>query len=157
MISLTKEGIVVYFVNRSEIEARIAHIDTLLKELEEQQKFSTTIEQLALERAIHVIIEAMLDVGNNMIDGFIMRDPGSYHDIIDILIDEKVIPSEDEASYKALIDLRQILVQKYLSVEHDKLSQVLFTHIAVFQRFSGHIRTYLNNELGVANAFSNEP
>ena len=33
----------------------------------------------------------MMDVGNLMIDGFIMRDPGSYEDIIDILIDEKVI------------------------------------------------------------------
>jgi len=147
----------VYFVNRSEIEARIAHIDTLLKKVKEQEEFSTTIAQLALERAIHVIIEAMLDVGNSMIDGFIMRDPGSYHDIIDILIDEKVIPSEDENSYKELIDLRQILVQKYLSVDHDKLREVLFTHIVVLQRFSSHIRTYLDNELGVANAFSNEP
>lgn len=146
-----------YFVNRSEIEARIAHIDTLLKKVKEQEEFSTTIAQLALERAIHVIIEAMLDVGNSMIDGFIMRDPGSYHDIIDILIDEKVIPSEDENSYKELIDLRQILVQKYLSVDHDKLREVLFTHIVVLQRFSSHIRTYLDNELGVANAFSNEP
>jgi len=157
MISLIQEGITVYFVNRSDIEARIVHIDTLLKELESQQNFTSTIEQLALERAIHVMIEAMLDVGNNMIDGFIMRDPGSYHDIIDILIDEKVIPSEDETSYKELIDLRQVLVQKYLLIEHDKLSKVVFKHIAVLQKFSSHIRTYLDNELGVANAFSNEP
>lgn len=156
MILLIKEGIVVYFVNRSEIEAQISHIDTLYKEIKKVENFNTTVEKLALERAIHVIIEAMLDVGNNMIDGFIMRDPGSYHDIIDILIDEKVIPSEDESSYKALIDLRQILVQKYLAVEHDELSKVLFTHIATLQKFSGHIRTYLDNELGVANAFSNE-
>lgn len=29
-----------------------------------------------------------------MIDGFIMRDPGSYEDIIDILVDERVIPKD---------------------------------------------------------------
>lgn len=152
-----KEGIRVYFVNRSEIEARIAHIDTLLKEIDQQKTFTTTTEQLALERAIHVIIEAMLDVGNSMIDGFIMRDPGSYHDIIDILVDEKVIPKKDEASYKALIDLRQMLVQNYLNIDHDTLEKVMSTHMSVYQQFSDYIKTYLNNELGVANAFSNEP
>lgn len=156
MILLRWEGIVVYFVNRSEIEQRISHIDKLLQQIESQKEFTTTIEHLALERAIHVIIEALLDVGNSMIDGFIMRDPGSYHDIIDILIDEKVIPQEDEDSYKDLIDLRVMLVQKYLEIEHDKLEKVMFTHMSVFKKFSGYIRTYLDNELGVANAFSNE-
>ena len=29
-----------------------------------------------------------------MIDGFIMRDPGSYEDIIDIMEDERVITTE---------------------------------------------------------------
>src|SRR5699024_5641977 len=145
-----------YFVNRSEIEERISHIDKLLNAIKKQETFSNAIEELALERAIHVIIEAMLDVGNSMIDGFIMRDPGSYHDIIDILLDEKVIPEEDESGYKALIDLRQILVQKYLTVDHQQLKDVLFTHMNVLQKFSSYIRTYLDNELGVANAFSNE-
>lgn len=145
-----------YFVNRSEIEQRITHIDTLFNIIEEQKSFSSSIEKLALERIVHVIIEAMLDVGNSMIDGFIMRDPGSYHDIIDILIDEKVIPESDEISYKELIDLRQLLVQKYLTIDYERIEQVLFTHKDVLKQFSEHIRTYLNNELGVANAFSNE-
>ena len=41
-----------------------------------------------------------------MIDGFIMRDPGSYDDIIDILEDEKVIQSEQAIPLKAFISLR---------------------------------------------------
>lgn len=146
-----------YFVNRSDIEDRIDHIEALLKEIENKKSFSTSIEKLALERAVHVIIEALLDVGNHMIDGFIMRDPGSYHDIIDILIDEKVIPSEEEDSYKALIDLRQMLVQRYLKINHGTLEKVLLSHMDVYKQFSHYIRTYLDNELGVANAFSNEP
>ena len=49
----------------------------------------------------------MLDVGNSMIDGFIMRDPGSYDDIIDILEDEKVITTEMSESYKRVVPLRK--------------------------------------------------
>ena len=145
-----------YFVNRSEIEQIITHMDSLLQEIKNKQ-YSSLIEKLGLERLSHVIIESIVDVGNLMIDGFIMRDPGSYHDIIDILVDEKVIPEQDESSYKAIIDLRQMLVQEYLKIDHNRLKDVLFTNKDVLMQFSHHIRTYLDNELGVANAFSNEP
>jgi len=145
-----------YFVNRSEIEQIITHMDSLLQEIKNKQ-YSSLIEKLGLERLSHVIIESIVDVGNLMIDGFIMRDPGSYHDIIDILVDEKVIPEQDESSYKAIIDLRQMLVQEYLKIDHNRLKDVLFTNKDVLKQFSHHIRTYLDNELGVANAFSNEP
>lgn len=145
-----------YFVNRSDIEKKLEYIDSLWKELNNKGDFSTTLENLALERMAHVMIESTLDVGNHMIDGFIMRDPGSYHDIIDILIDEKVIPSEHESSYKQLIDLRQMLVQDYLTVDHQKIKDVLFSNKETFMQFSKHVKTYLDNELGVANAFSNE-
>lgn len=145
-----------YFVNRSEIEAIITNMDEILKEVKEDSSFSSTMEQLALERIVHVLIESILDVGNRMIDGFIMRDPGSYYDIIDILLDEKVIPAEDESIYKSFIDLRKMIVQDYLEIDHDIIQETLFASKETLTKFSSHIRAYLVNELGVANAFSNE-
>ena len=112
------EGYDMYFVNRSEIEQTVTHIDELITIAQETKSFASDIEKLGLERVVHVVIESILDVGNMMIDGFIMRDPGSYHDIIDILVDEKVIPAEEEVAYKAVIDLRQMLVQDYLAIDH---------------------------------------
>ena len=44
-----------------------------------------------------------------MIDGFIMRDPGSYEDIIDILDDEKVITTEMSEGFKKIVSLRKNL------------------------------------------------
>ncbi|HLR73155.1 MAG TPA: DUF86 domain-containing protein [Pseudogracilibacillus sp.] len=146
-----------YFVNRSEIEAILSNMDDLLTEVKEQKTFSLPLQQLGLERLIHVLIESILDVGNMMIDGFIMRDPGSYHDIIDILIDEKVLPSEEEKQYKEFIDLRQMIVQNYLAIDQEKLQEVFFSSKDTLLTFSARIREYLENELGVANAFSNEP
>lgn len=145
-----------YFVNRSEIVQTLVHMDNLLTEVKDTSRFHSAIEKLGLERLVHILIEAILDVGNMMIDGFIMRDPGSYHDIIDILVDELVIPEKDAASYKALIDLRQIIVQDYLTIDHDTIETVLLREKAVLSEFTTHIEAYLDNELGVANAFSNE-
>ncbi|HLR71218.1 MAG TPA: HepT-like ribonuclease domain-containing protein, partial [Pseudogracilibacillus sp.] len=87
-----------YFVDRSRIEKTLAYMEDVLNELK-NVRISSFSEKLGLERIVHVLIESVLDVGNMMIDGFIMRDPGSYEDIIDILVDEEVIPAEDEADY----------------------------------------------------------
>jgi uncharacterized protein YutE (UPF0331/DUF86 family) len=145
-----------YFVNRSEIESLLKYFDTLWTEVTDKSQFKNRLQQLALERIVHCMIEAILDVGNRMIDGFIMRDPGSYHDIIDILIDEKVLQSNEEGAYKAMVDARQMIVQHYTVIDHARLIDILFSNQAILMRFSERIRTYLNNELGVANAFANE-
>src|SRR5690625_5278689 len=143
-----------YFVNRSEIEQTIAYLDILLNEMDRSHPPISMVEKLSTERLTHVVIEIILDVGNLMIDGFIMRDPGSYHDIIDILIDERVLPAKDEIAYKELIDLRQMLVNEYLTINHHRIFEVFSKHLHAFKQFSSYIQLYLSNELGVANAFS---
>lgn len=144
-----------YFVDRSKIEKTLLYVDQILEGLKNHQATSFT-ERLSLERMVHVSIEAMLDVGNMMIDGFIMRDPGSYDDIIDILVDEKVLPATEEKAYKTLVSLRKMLVSEYTDVNHDVLLEAKDAYHTVWSEFSSKIRTYLNNELGVANAFSNK-
>ncbi len=144
-----------YFVDRSKIEKILVYMDELLNEIKDKP-FDSKLEKLGLQRSTQMVIESIMDVGNMMIDGFIMRDPGSYHDIIDILIDERVLPAEDEASYKKVVDLRQVLVQNYLEVDDKLLKETMNEEKATLENFSTHIRKYLTNELGVANAFSKE-
>ncbi|UFT98229.1 DUF86 domain-containing protein [Radiobacillus kanasensis] len=142
-----------YFVDRDQIERTLLYVDGLLQELFDHS-YDSFLEKLSLERMIHMTIEAMLDVGNMMIDGFIMRDPGSFHDIIDILVDERVLPEEESDRYKEIVDLRIPLVKEYLSIDHNQLFDVMNKNRDVLGQFSTRIRTYLDQELGVANAFS---
>lgn len=142
-----------YFVDRGKIEEILTYMDGLLQELG-QQSFESFKEKLLLERITQMIIESMLDVGNMMIDGFIMRDPGSYEDIIDILVDEKVLPTEELEGYKTVIKLRTMLVKEYLTINHEKIENTIKDNKQSLGSFSERIRIYLDNELGVANAFS---
>ncbi|TXL58136.1 DUF86 domain-containing protein [Cerasibacillus terrae] len=144
-----------YFVERSKIEKTLIYIEEHLEELG-KYAYESRVEELALERIGHVLIEAIIDTGNLMIDGFIMRDPGSYEDIIDILVDEKVIPEQEINAYKEVIQLRKMLVQDYLQLDIVDLKDKLLKNKKVLDQFSTHIRSYLENELGVANAFSRE-
>lgn len=142
-----------YFVDRTEIEKILRYIEDNVNIMKGQESWNGKIERLALERVIHLLIESILDVGNALIDGFIMRDPGSYEDIIDILVDEKVISAEDEKPLKDVVQFRKPLVQNYLEIDHDKIFQVTNASIDTLEAFSAKVRQYLQNELGSITTF----
>ncbi|MBS4178554.1 DUF86 domain-containing protein [Lederbergia citrea] len=144
-----------YFVDREKIESLLKFMEQQLLLIEKSESWETAIEKLALERSAHTIIESVLDTGNAMIDGFIMRDPGSYEDIVDILTDEKVVSEELSAVLKDIIMFRKMLVQQYVDIDHRALLEVFIRNVDVLQQFSPSVRTYLTNELGPVSAFKN--
>lgn len=144
-----------YFVDREKIEAILAYLEKQIELFLKQEEWFTPIEKAALERLVQMMIESVLDAGNAMIDGFIMRDPGSYDDIIDILTDEKVIKAETGKILKALIAYRKGLVQSYTDVNHEELQQVFSKDIQAIAIFPKNVREYLVNELGPVSAFKN--
>lgn len=144
-----------YFVDQQKITAILDYMDSILEELHTRKSYDTFMETRALERMTQMLIESVLDVGNLMIDGFIMRDPGGFDDIIDILVDENVLPQHEQAPYKAIIHLRKMVVKDYLSVDHASIYHTLSENKAILDAFRTHITTYLENEVGAPNAFMN--
>ncbi|EDL63418.1 type VII toxin-antitoxin system HepT family RNase toxin [Bacillus sp. SG-1] len=144
-----------YFVDREKIEEILIYMEKQLDLFQSQEEWNSRVEQLALERIAHTLIESILDTGNAMIDGFIMRDPGSYEDIIDILLDEKVITKEMELSLKNVIGFRKMVVQEYTQIDHEAVVKSLKDNMDSLRLFPVHVREYLTNELGPVSAFRN--
>lgn len=143
-----------YFVDRNKIALNLNHMNELIAVLEENTDWlHSSINKLALQRIGHNLMEAMMDVGNLMIDGFIMRDPGSYEDIIDILVDEKVITPEMDAPLKAVVGLRKMLVREFIQVNDEEVLNVLTENLSAIKQFPGFVQDYLTNELGPVSAF----
>lgn len=63
-----------YFVDRSKIEKTLGFFEHQLALFDSQTDWQSEIGELALQRIGHLLIECILDTGNDMIDGFIMRD-----------------------------------------------------------------------------------
>ncbi|MGP4073021.1 type VII toxin-antitoxin system HepT family RNase toxin [Piscibacillus sp. B03] len=141
-----------YFVDRDHIEQTLLYMNGLL-ETYEQQTSESFLEKLGTERLAQMVVESIIDVGNMMIDGFIMRDPGSYEDIIDILVDEQVIPKEDETAYKETIGLRKMLVREYTNVNHKEIEEVLSKHVKTLEHFRPYVLDYLEKEMGPVTTF----
>ncbi len=143
-----------YFVDRNKISVTLKHLDELTSIFEKEENWlQNDITALALQRIGHNTMEALMDVGNLIIDGFIMRDPGSYEDIIDILVDEKVITPEMDKPFKEIVGLRKMLVREFVQVDNELVLNVLTTNIEAVKQFTPLVTNYLENELGPVSAF----
>lgn len=143
-----------YFVDRNQIEKALCHIEDLLTLYKKEAVWNEDlIHTLALTRLSHDIIEAIIDVGNTMIDGFIMRDPGSYEDIIDIMDDEKVITTDMTNPIKKVIELRQMIVREFIAVDSNMIIATLDESYDALNLFPEKVRNYLEHELGPISAF----
>ncbi|MFB9757105.1 DUF86 domain-containing protein [Ectobacillus funiculus] len=144
-----------YFVDRKKIEQTLQCLEQTMAVFSAKEEYVQQIDQYALERMAQLMIDCILDVGNAIIDGFIMRDPGSYEDIIDILVDEKVVQPKEGEGLKEVIRLRKMLVQDYISVQHEQVIAALQEQRAVIEAYPSHVRRYLEQELGPVSAFTN--
>lgn len=143
-----------YFVNRKQMTETLAYMTDILQIVKQQSQWNTPLEKLALERSTHVIIEALIDVGNRLIDGFIMRDPGSYDDIFNILTDENVIEEDEAKTIKNIVAARKELIRHYEKVDHQMLLSRLKNAMPVLEKFPRQVKAYLDEEMGPVSAFS---
>jgi uncharacterized protein YutE (UPF0331/DUF86 family) len=144
----------VYFVDRNQIGETLTHMESLLALYGNEKGWhEDVIHTLALERITTVIIESIIDVGNTMIDGFIMRDPGSYEDIIDIMEDERVITPEMANPLKQVIELRKMIVREFTKVDVNVIIKALDAAMDELLAFPNKVRHYLEHELGPVSAF----
>ncbi|BCJ86422.1 type VII toxin-antitoxin system HepT family RNase toxin [Effusibacillus dendaii] len=121
------------------------HIDVLekLTALPRQQFMSDVILQSAAERSLHLALECATDVGNLIIDALIMRDPSSYEDIIQVLADEKLFPSEFADFFMQVVKFRRVLAHDYLERDVAQLYQMVVDHAGDFRRFQEYVSEYV--------------
>ncbi|MEJ8545899.1 type VII toxin-antitoxin system HepT family RNase toxin [Brevibacillus borstelensis] len=142
-----------YDVNTKRIDEVLGHMSQMLALLETltSRKQDALLEDkvalAAMERALHLSIEAVIDVGNALIDGFIMRDPGSYADIVEILRDEQVISDEQAHVLTEVVEFRRFLVNEYAKIPHDAMIPLTAKALPVLRKFEPAVRAYLEKEL----------
>ncbi|WP_051271499.1 DUF86 domain-containing protein [Shimazuella kribbensis] len=141
-----------YELNLTRIDSQSTYLSTCLQVIQEIDRPTNEIERFALMRSFHIGVECVIDIGNTIIDGFIMRDPGGYSDIIDILEDEQVISAILANKLKTFVKLREQLVRYYDQVDDRSLEEHL-GDVVVFQQFLEHIDAFLSREKANGNIY----
>ncbi|MFP3387422.1 DUF86 domain-containing protein [Brevibacillus sp. SIMBA_040] len=142
-----------YDVNTKRIDQVLAHMNRMLDLLEKlggrgaEAVLTDEVAVLAMERALHLSIEGIVDVGNALIDGFIMRDPGSYSDVVEIMRDEQVITDEQAVMLTRLTEFRKHLVNEYTSVPAAEMYALATESTPALRQFDPSVRAFLKKEL----------
>ncbi len=141
----------IYEVNTKRIDQQLRYLEQCVKVLEQAGvEKPNSVEGFAVARALHLATECMIDVGSVIIDGFIMRDPGGYSDIVDILEDEQVIDKHIADKVKEHVHFRDKLVRYYNEVTAEELKNFSID-IELFRRFIDAVESYLAKERAAGN------
>ncbi|MDO3408961.1 DUF86 domain-containing protein [Saccharibacillus sp. CPCC 101409] len=139
-----------YYVNREQIEKRLLSLPQTIEALRltAAEWEGSLLQGMAQERALHLALEAVTDIGSYLIDGFIMRDAGSYEDIVGIIHEETVIDDGLHDVLIRLVRLRRPLVQDYYEWDRNALHPMTMELPAALERFADGVNRYLLRELG---------
>jgi uncharacterized protein YutE (UPF0331/DUF86 family) len=113
------------------IEARVERMRTALKKLEGIRQMGSErflVEPLAedaAERNLHVVIEALIDIGNYIIARQGFETPETYADIPRILGRKRIMPQALEESFVSMVGLRNLLVHDYASIEPTRILRMV--------------------------------
>ncbi len=142
-----------YNLNTTRIEEVLTYMTRTLVWLRElagrpdEAIAADAVAQAAMERGLHMTIEAIADVGNALIDGFIMRDPGSYTDIVEILRDERVVDDTQAATLTQVVSFRKQLVNEYTRVPVHEMIAMVRESLDVLEMFAPAVRAYIKQEM----------
>lgn len=142
-----------YLIDKEKVVALLDFMEDRLAQFDDILVLEGLPGDLACERYAEVLIAAILDVGHMMIDGFMMRDAGSYEDIICILADEQVITEGAKPVLIEFVTMRSKLMRDYVSLDHKIIRKTIASSKAELQAFPQRVRNYLQTEEKVAHAF----
>jgi uncharacterized protein YutE (UPF0331/DUF86 family) len=102
--------------------ARLAHLGEVMVQLQRLRALSADertdpLRQLAAERALHVAIEAVLDVGHHLLAGRGHPIPATYREVVPALVAHGILATELGARLEGMAGMRNILVHDYVHVD----------------------------------------
>jgi uncharacterized protein YutE (UPF0331/DUF86 family) len=78
---------------------------------------SDPLFKLASERALHVAIEAVLDVGHHVLAGRALPIPGTYREVVPALVAAGILGADLGSRLEGMTGMRNILVHDYVDVD----------------------------------------
>ncbi|RIM02345.1 DUF86 domain-containing protein [Staphylococcus chromogenes] len=137
-----------YFVNKEKLSRKLTYLKQLTEDYE-----SVKNNHYAFERVAQMLIESSVDIGNMIIDAFILRDPGNYKDVIDILELEGAISKETKLHLHKTIEVRKQFVHLYDELNMAEVQPRFDEALPYYRQFIEEVVYFLENENVPVTAF----
>ena len=136
-----------YFVDKEKLTQKLTYLQGLTEDYDKNKE-----NHYAYERIAQMLIESSVDIGNMIIDGFILRDPGNYKDVIDILELENVISKETQTHINDTVDVRKQFAHNYTELNVKEIMPLFDKSLPYYKKFIKEVAQFLESE-NVPTAF----
>ncbi|WP_367120942.1 DUF86 domain-containing protein [Staphylococcus capitis] len=137
-----------YFVDKEKLTQKLTYLQGLTEDYDKNKE-----NHYAYERIAQMLIESSVDIGNMIIDGFILRDPGNYKDVIDILELENVISKETQTHINDTVDVRKQFAHNYTELNVKEIMPLYDKALPYYKEFIKEVAQFLESENVPITAF----
>lgn len=137
-----------YFVDKDQLILKLTYLNQLIKDYE-----SNKGNHYAFERIAQMLIESSVDIGNMIIDGFILRGSRNYKDVIDILELEGVISKSTQRYVNETVDIRKQFAHHYTELDNSKIQLLFDEALPYYEQFIQEVTQFLEKENVPVTAF----
>lgn len=100
----------------------------------------------AVERTLHLAVEACLDIGQHIIADQGMRTPHDNRDIFVVLAEEGILTAEQLPALEQMARFRNLIVHDYAQIDNAIVYRILQTGLPDFVAFAARISEYLGQQ-----------
>lgn len=128
-------------VDREVVVERIKHLEEkidYLKNIRDYKKSEFSKEAdiyFRFERALHLAIEAVIDIGNHIIADHQLKTPDSNKDIFKILANNNIIDKNLADKLMKMAGFRNILVHDYLDLDRELEYEIISNNLEDIKKF----------------------
>jgi len=139
-------------VDKLLIGRKLAQIDTYLKQIGDFSRISLNRykidwkTQRIVERTLHILIEACVDIANHIISDQEMRLPTGYADTFKVLMENKVIGKNLCGTLEKMARFRNVVVHQYETIDPTIVVSILYRNLQDFVRYKKAIIKYLSSQ-----------
>lgn len=128
-------------VDREVVLKRLDHLEKKLNYLQDVEQFNK--EEFSnnqdiyfrYERALHLAIEAVINLGNHLIADQNLRTPESNRDIFKVLYENELINKQLYTNLEKMAGFRNILVHDYLTLDRELEYEIIQNSIADLRKY----------------------
>jgi uncharacterized protein YutE (UPF0331/DUF86 family)/predicted nucleotidyltransferase len=140
-------------VDKELLKSRITEILECIAALREdvlsiprEQVIASRLHRSSMERYVHIAIETMLDICRHIVSAKKMGIPETYKDIIRLLKDNGILPPELAARMEEYVGLKNILIHRYMVIDHERLYEEAKMLVKVAEDFIYAMENLLKKE-----------
>ncbi len=136
-------------VDKILIERIVADLKLHVKELRDADDITLDIYKndfrirRFVERTLHIIIEACIDIAQHIISDEKMREPTSYRDTFVVLAENRILQQDDLQKFMTMASFRNLLVHYYERIDDLIVYGFLKKNLSDFDLYVDRIIEYL--------------